>query len=92
MEQKYDVNYSLTIEETDKMYEWQKKHNKKFHKKGFGYQGVSPVSNFEVRFGSCSIGTWAECVCLNCFNKINNDNKNVEKVRKLATFEVRELE
>ena len=91
MEQKYDVNYSLTIEETDKMYEWQKKHNKKFHKKGFGYQGVSPVSNFEVRFGSCSIGTWAECVCLACLNKINDDNENVEKVRKLATFEVREL-
>lgn len=92
MEQKYDVNYSLTIEETDKMYEWQKKHNKKFHKKGFRYRGVSPVSDFEVRFGSCSIGTWAECVCLNCLNKINDNNENVEKVRKLATFEVRELE
>lgn len=92
MEQKYDVNYSLTIEETDKMYEWQKKHNKKFHKKEFRYRGVSPVSDFEVRFGSCSIGTWAECVCLNCLNKINDNNENVEKVRKLATFEVRELE
>lgn len=48
MDKEYDLNYSLTKEETDKMYEWWKKHNKKFHKRGFGYQGVSPVSNFEV--------------------------------------------
>ena len=71
MDKEYDLNYSLTKEETDKMYEWRKKHNKKFHKRGFGYRGVSPVSNFEVRFGSCSIGMWCECVCLNCLDKVN---------------------
>lgn len=94
MNKEYDSNYSLTKEETNKMYEWQKKHNKKFHKKGFGYQGVSPVSNFEVRFGSCSIGTWAECVCLNCLNRLTLDDnvKNAEKIRKSATYTIRELE
>ena len=94
MEKEYDSNYSLTIEETEKMYEWQKKHNKKFHKKGFGYQGVSPVSNFEIRFGTCSIGVWCECVCLDCLSKLtlDNDMKNAEKIRKSATYTIRELE
>lgn len=86
--------YSLTNKEVDKMYEWQKSHNKKFHKKGFGYQGVSPVSNFEVRFGSCSIGTWADCVCLKCLDdseKIESPKK-AEKMRKFAIHEIRGLE
>ena len=48
----YDVLYSLTKEETSKMCEWEKKHNKKFHKKGFGYQGAIAVSNFEVCYCS----------------------------------------
>ena len=92
MDKEYDLNYSLTKEETDKMYEWRKKHNKKFHKRGFGYRGVSPVSNFEVRFGSCSIGMWCECVCLNCLDKVNSeDTKKAEDIRKSAIYTIREL-
>lgn len=96
MNKEYDLNYSLTKEETDKMYTWEKKHNKKFHKKGFDYQGVSPISNFEVRFGSCSIGIWCECVCLDCLEKESNinevDNKSSKNIKKSAIYTIRELE
>ena len=92
----YDVLYSLTKEETGKMHEWEKKHNKKFHKKGFGYQGAIAVSNFEVRIGTCSIGTWIDCVCLDCFKKYesNKDNlseKKNEKELAKCSYSVREL-
>lgn len=94
MEMKFDVCYSLTFSETQSMFEWQRKHNKKFHKKGFGYQGVSPVSNFEVRFGACSIGTWVECVCLRCLENLKDEEnpKKIAKIKKSAMFTIRGLE
>ncbi len=87
---KYDLNYSLTKEQTKKMYEWQKSHNKKYHKKGFGYQGASPVSNFEVRFGSCSLGSYADCVCTKCYNewKEETDDKKKNKLAKFMQYEL----
>lgn len=96
---KYYHSYSMTKEESDKMFEFRKAHNKKYHKKGFGYGGVSPVSNFEVRFGSCSIGTWCECVCLECEKEYkkalgeNPDNKKkLDKLQKQMVIEVRGID
>ena len=88
--EKYDAVYSLTKEQTAKMNEWKHIHNKKYHKKGFGYQGASPVSNFEVRFGTCALGSWAECVCLECmeYAKKETDNKKISKLKKKASFEI----
>ena len=89
----YNPSYSLTVEETDKMYEWEKKHNKKFHKKGFGYQGAIGISNFEVRFVSCSIGVWCECVCLNCLEKMKNcDERMLKKLKKNSSYTIKELD
>lgn len=96
---KFDGTCSLTKEEADKVHLLQKSHNKKFHKKGFGYQGVSPVSNFEIRFGSCSLGSWCDCVCTVCekgYNKLLSedslDSKKLEKLKKQAFMEVRGLD
>ncbi len=86
----YGKHYSLTAEQEKAVEEWKHLHNKKHHKKGFGYQGASPVSNFEVRFGACSIGDWEECVCINCLKKANEetDQKKKEKILKNAKFEI----
>lgn len=84
----YSRYYSLSAEQEKSVEEWKHLHNKKYHKKGFGYQGASPVSNFEVRFGACSIGDWAECVCLNCLKKAEKetDAKKKDKIKKIASF------
>ena len=89
----YDSSLSITREQSVAMNEWQKAHLKKYHKKGFGYRGVSPTSVFEIRMGSCSLGTYANCVCTSCLEKADNaekanDMKNAEKIRKNAKFEV----
>lgn len=89
----YDASLSVTREQSDAMYKWRAEHNKKCHKKGFGYRGTSPTSNFEIRFGSCSIGNWADCVCTSCLEAADNaeevgDTKAAEKIRKRAKFEV----
>lgn len=86
----YSKYYSLSAEQEKSVNEWKHIHNKKYHKKGFGYQGASPVSNFEVRFGACSIGDWANCVCLNCLKKAEaeTDAKKKDKLRKAASFEI----
>lgn len=89
----YDSTLSITKEQSKAMYKWQENHNKKYHKKGFGYQGVSPTSNFEIKIGSNSIGTYADCICISCMEKAANadevnDAKAAEKIRKQASFEV----
>lgn len=96
---KYYHSYSMTKEESDKMFVLRKAHDKKYHKKGFGYGGASPVSNFEVRFGACSIGTWCECVCLECekeYKKIleesSDDKKKLDKLKKQMTIEIRDID
>ena len=82
----YDTNFSLTKEQSEAMRKWQIAHNKKFHKKGFGYQGVSPVSNFEIVIGSCSLGSYADCKCKVCMEEAEKTND--EKLKKKASFEV----
>ena len=93
METEYNLDYSLTVDEVKKMDEWERKHNKNFHRKGFGYRGVSPVSNFEVRFSTCSIGVWCDCVCLECLRELENttDEEKAEKLRKTSSYTIREL-
>lgn len=94
----YDNSCSLTKEESKELGKKQVAHNKKYHKKGFGYQGASPVSNFEVRFGACSIGSWCDCVCTACEkerNRLVNEGapkKEIEKLEKQMTIEVRGIE
>ncbi|MBR6610816.1 MAG: hypothetical protein IKK93_01065 [Campylobacter sp.] len=87
---KYDLNYTLTKKQTEEMYKWQTEHNKKYHKKGFGYQGASPVSNFEVRFGTCSLGDYADCVCTSCYDKWKEeiDAKKRDKIAKYMQYEL----
>ena len=78
------------------MYEFERKHNKKYHKNGFGYQGVSPVSNFEIRFGLCSIGTLAECICINCLKKyeekVRLSKEKIDKYSEKYSYTIRELD
>lgn len=64
--EKYDPEFSLTKEETAKMYEWQRKHSKKYHKNGACSGGASPVSFYEISYGCCSIGSWWDCTCADC--------------------------
>lgn len=89
----YDGSLSITRGQSKAMNEWQTEHNKKYHKKGFGYRGASPTSNFEIVIGSNSIGTYADCRCTSCLEAAENarevgDNKASEKIRKRAFFEV----
>lgn len=66
--------YSLTENEVKRMNEWQDKHFDKFHKKedlkryrkNPFYKGASPMGRFVVEFSSCSIGTGADCFCVEC--------------------------
>lgn len=82
----YDANLSITKDQSEAMYKWQTAHNKKYHKKGFGYQGVSPVSNFEIIIGSCSLGSYATCRCKVCTEEAKKANS--AKIEKRASFEV----
>jgi hypothetical protein len=84
-----DLNYSLTKEQTTPMYEWQKTHTKKYHKK-LPYRGASPMSIYSVKFESCSIGSWATCTCSECLEAAESetDEKKKEKLIKQGTYEI----
>ena len=97
--EKYDSSYSLTKEESAKMNEWTSKHMKKYHKQWFKeYHGASPVSPIEVRWGSCSIGTYADCVCTLCEKAYNmnahelENEKEAEKIKKNMSYNLRPIE
>lgn len=98
--EKYDSSYSLTKEESAKMNKWTSKHMKKYHKQRFKeYHGASPVSPIEVRWGSCSIGTYADCVCTLCEKAYNmnllefeNPKEEVEKIKKNMSYNLRPIE
>lgn len=93
----YDYSCSLKKEESEKMHNWQNIHMKKYHKGYYkGYHGASPVSPFEVRFGSCSLGSYADCFCTLCERdyKTCMDKdllKDAEHISKRMKFEIRGL-
>lgn len=96
---KYDQAYSLTKEETKKVDEWTAKHMKKHHKDWYKqYHGASPVWPFEIRFGSCSLGTWADCDCTICKKEYElalhefEDSKAAEKIKKDMSYQIRGIE
>jgi hypothetical protein len=90
--EKYSRHFALTKEDDDKIFAWQEEHNKKYHKRGFGYQGASPVSNFEIVFGSCSIGDWCDCVCTKCQETaktlVETNPRKAAKIEKQSKFKV----
>ena len=83
----YDHNYSLTRNEVEKMDEWCKKHSKKYHKPR--YTGAVDVSNYEVRFGSTSIGCYADCICTECEKEYEASHD--EEIRKRMSYSLRDL-
>ena len=86
-----DMNYSLTKDQTKAMHEWQNKHYAKYHKnRDNEYHGASPMSIFSVKFESCSIGDWANCVCSVCQKAADaeTDEKKKEKLKKQGTYEI----
>lgn len=77
----YVRSYSLTPKEVDKKNTWEVEHNKKYHKKGFGYQGAISTSNFEVVFGDTSIGSYSEDRCVKCYEEYLKKKKETEAKR-----------
>lgn len=83
-------SYSLTEKEVDKMNDWKEKHYNKYHKKDDEkkfkknpfYGGVSPVSIYKVEWMTCSIGTSADCVCVECSRKCDKLNRKINKLNK----------
>lgn len=83
-------SYSLTEKEVDKMNDWKENHYNKYHKKDDEkkfkknpfYGGVSPVSIYRVEWMSCSIGTSADCVCVECSKKCDKLNRKINKLNK----------
>lgn len=93
---------SLTFAETDREEEWCKKHNEKYHKKDDKkkikkkpfYGGVSPTGRFITVWQYCSISSWCECICKDCYSKylkekdklerLAGDAKNYKKQKKLV--------
>lgn len=90
----FDYSYSLTKEQGEKIGEWKEKYFKKYHK--IRYKGAIGVSDFELRFRSTSIGTYAECVCTECekeYEKLKDtDPKKAEKVKELMSITAKELD
>lgn len=87
----FDTNYSLTKDQTKAMSEWQASHFTKYHKNYAKVRhGVSPMSIFSVKFESCSIGDWANCVCSKCMEAADAepDEKKKEKLKKRGTYEI----
>lgn len=78
----YCRSYSLTNEDVKKMDDWITKHDKKHHKKGYGYQGAVGVSRHYVEFMSTSIGVGADCVCKECNKKYEKTKQDLEEVKK----------
>lgn len=83
-------SYSLTEKEVDKMNDWEESHYNKYHKKDDEekykrnpfYGGVSPVSKYKVEWMTCSIGTSADCVCVECSKKCDKLNRKINKLNK----------
>lgn len=88
----FDMNYSLTKDQTKAMHEWQNIHFNKYHKDyaKMRHGGVSPVSIFSVKFESCSIGDWANCICSRCMEAADAEpnEKKKEKLKKRGTYEI----
>lgn len=87
----FDMNYSLTKDQTKAMHEWQNIHFNKYHKNDAKtHRGVSPVSIFSVKFESCSIGDWANCICSKCMEAADAEpnEKKKEKLKKRGTYEI----
>lgn len=100
--QEFNRTESLTFAETDKEEEWCKKHNEKYHtksdkklyKKNPFHGGVSPVGRFVTVWQYCSISSWCECVCKDCYEtyrhekdklgRLAGDAKNYKKQKKLV--------
>lgn len=100
--QEFNRTESLTFAETDKEEEWCKKHNDKYHKKEDEkkfkknpfHGGVSPVGRFVTVWQYCSISSWCECVCKDCYetyrhekdklDRLAGDAKNYKKQKKLV--------
>lgn len=77
----YMRSYSLTSKEVDKKNAWEIEHNKKYHKKGFGYQGAIGTSNFEVVFRDTSIGSYSEDRCVKCYEEYLKKKKEADEKR-----------
>lgn len=84
----FNRSESLTFEETDKEEEWCRQHTKKYHakldaakfKKNPFYGGVSPMSRFITVFEYCSLGSWAECRCQECYKKYEQEKEKLEAI------------
>ena len=92
----YDPELSVSREDSDKVNKWMKKHDKKYHPKGLGYQGCTPVSNFELRKGWTGLGAWCDMVCTHCLDRADEleeqgDKKAAEELRKDARYQIEEI-
>lgn len=87
-DKEFDRTESLTFAETDKERDWCREHTKKYHekadKKAFKanpfYGGVSPVSRFITVFEYCSISSWAECRCQECYKKYEQEKEKLDNI------------
>lgn len=84
---KYDTSYSLTRDESEEMSKWQEQHSKKYHKPR--YKGAIGVSDYVVRFGSTSIGVYADCYCTECEKEYERTHD--ENIKKRMSYEIRGL-
>lgn len=92
----YDPDLSVSREDSERVNKWMKKHDEKYHPKGLGYQGCTPVSNFEMRKGWTGLGAWCDMVCTCCLDRAKEleeagKKDEAEKLKKDATFEIEEI-
>lgn len=86
--QEFNRSESLTFDETDKEEKWCKEHNDRYHRKNDEkkfkenpfHGGVSPVGRFVTIWQYCSISSWCECVCKDCYKKYRKAKKKLEKM------------
>lgn len=86
--QEFNRSESLTFDETDKEERWCKEHNDRYHRKDDEkkfkenpfHSGVSPVGRFVTVWQYCSISSWCECVCKDCYKKYKKAKKKLKKM------------
>ena len=71
----YDAGHSFTVEEMNKIKEWQKQHRLTNHPEGDTYQGAVAVERFKYTLLGTSIGMIKNCFCKSCREKYEEESK-----------------
>lgn len=76
----YHPLYSLKKSEVDEAENWEMEHSKKFHKKGYGFQGAVGVSRYRISFFPTSIGVGCNNICEICYKKFQEKEEEIDNL------------